>query len=511
MPTQARVGLNLKARGDAAARRTCLGYAGGADTSRAAQGSLLAHREHDLVAGSTVRVRVRLSAPYPTTHAPPFAARRQCESAAGSWRYSPQAAGLLRAYVAAVPALPAVVLARLYALAGSGTHAWSPFVVGLHPDALAAAVAWRAAHLPSELLARDGSSAASAGTGRGDVAGFPVWRAPKPTADAASAPEWRSTQQPQQQQPQQAAGKPRGAPRVLTRLQRNAPPPGEEPPKRTAAAAATGDRPSRRLPSVVVPQVPPVATPVLVPAAAPERPAWRASGASPAAPAGGAHAPQPPPLRAILAEEEQGAQRRAAASMAPPTVASAAHARAQPAPLGAPPRVLRAGEAPPVAKGWAQVAAAPAKAGMLRAAATAPATGTDAQQAALAALAAQARAQLSSLCTNSCSHMRAGADCPRHACPVAGAAERGGRHRPCALPGVRQGIRRAPPAGAAPVVGARRCEQCRCCGGGCGAPRGRLAPCRAGAPCSAHAVRFAGALSRDASVCGPDGWSRTGA
>jgi hypothetical protein len=336
-----------------------------------------------------------------------LAAPHQCESAAASWRYSPQAAALLRAYVAAVPALPTVVLARLYVPpAGCGTHAWSPFVVGLHPDALAAAVAWRAAHLPSELLARDGSGAASAG-----AAGFPVWRAPKPAADAdaaVAAPEWRSTQ-PQQPQAQQAAGKPRGGPRVLTRLQRNAPPPSEEPPKRAAAAATTRDRPSRRTPGGVVPQMAPVAAPVLVPAAAPEHPAWRAAGASPAAPAGEAYgARAPPPLRAILAEEEQGAQLRAAASMppqVPPAVASAARARAQPPPAGAPPRVLRAGEAPPVAKGWAQVAAAPATAGMLRAAATAPAAGTDAQQAALAAVASQARVVVASpQLLRTCSH-----------------------------------------------------------------------------------------------------------
>jgi hypothetical protein len=333
---------------------------------------LLAHRESDAVVTDAVRDGAPACiGPRRATLTRRLRSLPQREVPAASWRYSPQALQLLAAYAAAVPALPAAVLARLFVPSSGAGLAWSTFVLGLAPEALAAAAEWRRTHLPRELLARDGGSAA-----RGDLAGAaPVWRAPAPPSQPALVPNWRAA-------PPAAGDARKHAPRAGGRPAAAAlPHAGAEPPRVAAC------RPKAPSTPVVLQRAPAAAT--LLPAAAPEKPAWGGAGAAAAGAVGSPQ--QPPPLRSILEEE----QRRSVAAARPPVPAAA------PAPAAVPPqrrppdapRVLKPGEAPPGA--WAAVAGAAPTVASLHAASpplSASLAAAGGQRSGQAALAKQVRA-----------------------------------------------------------------------------------------------------------------------
>jgi hypothetical protein len=111
----------------------------------------------------------------------PLARRLQQDSGQEcyGWHYESRAAVLLVEYALHCPDVVAAVDARLYL--DSKTHAlcWSKFVVGVSPSGVAAAVEWRARHLPPALLARDappahGSSAHRHGGGAAPHAQAPL-------------------------------------------------------------------------------------------------------------------------------------------------------------------------------------------------------------------------------------------------------------------------------------------------------------------------------------------------
>jgi hypothetical protein len=220
----------------------------------------------------------------------------------------------------------ASVSARLFRGA-SGALASSKFVLGVAPDALEAASAWRRSHVPPELLARD----AGAASGRGADSGA-VWQRDAPA--------------PVQTQPLQA---PQAAPRRAdgaASWRAVAPLPQAAPPLPQPRAA--GMRVLTR-PVAAAPAEPPKQQRPLLPAP-PAKPAW---GGAAVAPATGNGAP----LRDILADEARAAAARFAATPPRPAAAAAARPQAPPATAAMPPRVLRPGEAlPPLA--WAKVAGA---------------------------------------------------------------------------------------------------------------------------------------------------------
>ena len=95
------------------------------------------------------------------------------------WHYDSRAAVLIAEYAEHCPDVVAAVDARLYLDSKTHTLSWSKFVVGVSPSGVAAAVAWRARHLPPALLARDappanGSSAHRPGSGAAPHAQAPL-------------------------------------------------------------------------------------------------------------------------------------------------------------------------------------------------------------------------------------------------------------------------------------------------------------------------------------------------
>ena len=111
----------------------------------------------------------------------PLARRLQQDSAQEcyGWHYDSRAAVLLVEYAVHCPDVVAAVDARLYLDSKTHTLSWSRFVVGVSPAGVAAAVAWRARHLPPALLARDappanGSSAHRHGGGAAPHAQAPL-------------------------------------------------------------------------------------------------------------------------------------------------------------------------------------------------------------------------------------------------------------------------------------------------------------------------------------------------